>query len=175
MHRYRDKKKYFLFLFLTLFFLSSINSQLFIEKKQSLYNLKSIEVLGLDENLKNEGDDETKEMEMEEGIGQSKRKEEEKHIQNLLADTDHLIGKNKNHEADNDDLNEVQPIMNEKNVHNRPNDVVFCAPNSIWGFTPSAWRSIFTFVMPLLHVLFTTYVYSFVSRQLSHFFFYYCI
>ncbi len=54
MHQYRDKKKYFLFLFLTLFFLSSINSQLFIEKKQSLYNLKSIEVLGLDENLKNE-------------------------------------------------------------------------------------------------------------------------
>lgn len=115
----------------------------------------------LDENLKNEGGDETNEMEMEEGIGQSKRKEEEKQIQNLLADTDHLIGKNKNHEADSDDLNEVQPIMNEKNVHNRPNDIVFCAPNSIWGFTPNAWRSIFTFVMPLLHVLFTTYVYTF--------------
>ena len=54
MHRYRDKKKYFLFLFLTLFFLSSINSQLFIEKKQSLYNLKSIEVVGLDEKLNTE-------------------------------------------------------------------------------------------------------------------------
>ena len=54
MHRYRDKKKYFLFLFLTLFFLSSINSQLFIEKKQSLYNLKSIEVIGLDEKLNTE-------------------------------------------------------------------------------------------------------------------------
>jgi len=51
MHQYRDKRKYFLFLFLTLFFLSSINSQLFIEKKQSLYNLKSIEVIGLDKNL----------------------------------------------------------------------------------------------------------------------------
>ena len=54
MHRYRDKKKYFLFLFLTLFFLSSINSQLFIEKKQSLYNLKSIEVICLDEKLNTE-------------------------------------------------------------------------------------------------------------------------
>ena len=54
MHRYKDKKKYFLFLFLTLFFLSSINSQLFIEKKQSLYNLKSIEVVGLDEKLNTE-------------------------------------------------------------------------------------------------------------------------
>ena len=51
MHQYRDKRKYFLFLFLTLFFLSSINSQSFIEKKQSLYNLKSIEVIGLDKNL----------------------------------------------------------------------------------------------------------------------------
>ena len=54
MHRYRDKKKYFLFLFLTLLFLSSINSQLFIEKKQSLYNLKSIEVIGLNEKLNTE-------------------------------------------------------------------------------------------------------------------------
>ena len=51
MHQYRDKKKYFLFLFLTLFFLSSVNSQLFVEKKQSLYNLKYIEVIGLDEDL----------------------------------------------------------------------------------------------------------------------------
>ena len=51
MHQYRDKRKYFLLLFLTLFFLSSINSQSFIEKKQSLYNLKSIEVIGLDKSL----------------------------------------------------------------------------------------------------------------------------
>ena len=48
MRHYIDKKKIFLFLFLTLFFLSSINSQLFIEKKQSFYDLKSIEVIGLD-------------------------------------------------------------------------------------------------------------------------------
>jgi len=48
MRHYIDKKKNFLFLFLTLFFLSSVNSQLFIEKKQSFYNLKSIEVIGLD-------------------------------------------------------------------------------------------------------------------------------
>ena len=54
MHQYRDKKKYFLFLFLALFFLSSINSQLFVEKKQSLYNLKSIEVIGLDDELNTE-------------------------------------------------------------------------------------------------------------------------
>ena len=48
MRRYIDKKKNFLFIFLALFFLSSINSQLFIEKKKSFYNLKSIEVIGLD-------------------------------------------------------------------------------------------------------------------------------
>jgi len=48
MHQYIDKKKNILFLFLILFFLSSINSQLFVEKKKSLYNLQSIEVSGLD-------------------------------------------------------------------------------------------------------------------------------
>ena len=48
MRHYVDKRKNFLFLFLTLFFLSSINSQLFIEKKQSFYDLKSIEFIGLD-------------------------------------------------------------------------------------------------------------------------------
>ena len=48
MHQYIDKKKNILFLFLILFFLSSINSQLFIEKKKSFYNLQSIEVIGLD-------------------------------------------------------------------------------------------------------------------------------
>ena len=51
MLQFKDKKKYFLFLFFTLFFLSSINSQLFIGKKQSIYNLKTIEVIGLEENL----------------------------------------------------------------------------------------------------------------------------
>jgi len=51
MPQFKDKKKYFLFLFFTLFFLSSINSQLFIGKKQSIYNLKTIEVIGLEENL----------------------------------------------------------------------------------------------------------------------------
>ena len=54
MHQYKDKKKYYLFLLFTLFFLSSINSQLFVEKKKSFYNLKSIEVVGLDENLNTE-------------------------------------------------------------------------------------------------------------------------
>ena len=48
MHQFKDKKFFFLFLFLTLFFLSSINSQEFIQKKKSLYNLQSIEVTGLD-------------------------------------------------------------------------------------------------------------------------------
>ena len=47
MHQYIDKKKNILFLFLILFFLSSINSQLFIEKKKSFYELKYIEVKGL--------------------------------------------------------------------------------------------------------------------------------
>ena len=49
MPQYADKKKFFKFIFLTLFFLTSINSQLFIKKKQSFYELKSIEVIGLDE------------------------------------------------------------------------------------------------------------------------------
>ncbi len=48
MHQYIGKKRSILFLFLILFFLSSINSQIFIEKKDSFYNLKSIEVTGLD-------------------------------------------------------------------------------------------------------------------------------
>jgi len=51
MLQYIDKKKNFLFLLLILFFLSSINSQLFVKKKESFYNLNSIEVVGLDEKL----------------------------------------------------------------------------------------------------------------------------
>ncbi len=49
MHQNVGKKFFFLFLFLLLFFLTSINSQIFIKKKESLYNLKSIEVTGLDQ------------------------------------------------------------------------------------------------------------------------------
>ena len=52
----RDRKKNFLFLFLLIFFLSSINSQLFVKKKESLYNLNSIEVTGLDEQINTEID-----------------------------------------------------------------------------------------------------------------------
>jgi len=44
-----DKKFFFLFLLLLLFFLTSINSQIFIKKKEAFYNLKSIEVTGLDQ------------------------------------------------------------------------------------------------------------------------------
>jgi len=51
MRHFVDKKKSFLFLFLILFFISSINSQLFVEKKQSFYDLKSIEVIGLDNTI----------------------------------------------------------------------------------------------------------------------------
>ena len=50
----RDRKKKFLFLFLIIFFLSSTNSQLFVKKKESLYNLNSIEVIGLDEQINTE-------------------------------------------------------------------------------------------------------------------------
>ena len=50
----RGRKKNFLFLFLIIFFLSSINSQLFVKKKESLYNLNSIEVTGLDEQINTE-------------------------------------------------------------------------------------------------------------------------
>jgi len=51
MHQYIGKKKNILFLFLILFFLSSINNQLFIKKKESFYNLKSIKVVGLDSEI----------------------------------------------------------------------------------------------------------------------------
>ena len=49
MHQNVDKKFFFLFLLLLLFFLTSINSQIFIKKKDTFYNLKSIEVTGLDQ------------------------------------------------------------------------------------------------------------------------------
>ncbi len=54
MHQHKDKKKNYLFFFLILFFLSSINSQLFVQKKESLYNLSSLEVIGLDEQINKE-------------------------------------------------------------------------------------------------------------------------
>jgi len=51
MHQYVSKKKNYLFLFLIFIFLSSTNSQLFIKKKDSLYNLQFIEVKGLDKSI----------------------------------------------------------------------------------------------------------------------------
>ena len=51
MHQYANKKNFYLFLFLIIFFLSSINSQLFVKKKESFYDLKSIEVIGLDKSI----------------------------------------------------------------------------------------------------------------------------
>ena len=54
MHQYIGKKKNILLLFLTLFLLSSINNQIFVKKKQSLYNLKSIQVVGLDSKINSE-------------------------------------------------------------------------------------------------------------------------
>ena len=51
MHLNIDKKLFFLFLFLLLLFLTSINSQVFIKKKDSFYNLKFIEVTGLDQTI----------------------------------------------------------------------------------------------------------------------------
>ena len=51
MHHYVGKKKNILFLILILFFLSSINNQLFIKKKESFYNIKFIEVVGLDRKI----------------------------------------------------------------------------------------------------------------------------
>ena len=110
----------------------------------------------LDKEMK-EDDDETKTLEMEEG-GISKAKDEEKQIQNLLDDTDQLIGNKKSHENNDDvDMNEIKPLINNKKEKDDYDaEVSFCTPNTIWGFTPNAWRSIFTFIMPLLHVLFTT-------------------
>ena len=48
MRQYVDKKFFFLFLFLKLLFLTSINSQQFVKKTESFFNLRSIEVTGLD-------------------------------------------------------------------------------------------------------------------------------
>tara|TARA_Y100000590_G_scaffold469801_1_gene659826 strand:- start:763 stop:1452 length:690 start_codon:yes stop_codon:yes gene_type:complete len=58
MHLYLGKKKIIVLLLLVLFFLSSINSQLFVKKKNSLFNLNSIKVIGLEKsiNLKIEKD-----------------------------------------------------------------------------------------------------------------------
>ena len=54
MHQFKDRKKNILYLFFILFFLSSINSQLFIKKKESFYSLNSIEVVGLDDQINKE-------------------------------------------------------------------------------------------------------------------------
>ena len=54
MRHYIDKKKSILFLFFILFFLSSINSQLFVKKKDSFYNIQSIKVVGLDSKINSE-------------------------------------------------------------------------------------------------------------------------
>jgi len=51
MHLYVGKKKIITFLIFILFSLSSINSQLFIEKKKKLYNLEYIKVIGLDNSI----------------------------------------------------------------------------------------------------------------------------
>ena len=51
MHQLIDRKKKFLFLFLILIFLSSINSQNFIQKKDTFYALNNLEVEGLEERL----------------------------------------------------------------------------------------------------------------------------
>ena len=51
MHQQKDKKKYILFLFLTLILLSSINNQKFMKKKSSILVLKSIKVSGLDNSI----------------------------------------------------------------------------------------------------------------------------
>ena len=54
MHQQKDKKKYIIFLFLTLIFLSSFNNQKFIQKKSSFLDLKSIKVTGLDKSINSE-------------------------------------------------------------------------------------------------------------------------
>ncbi len=51
MHRQIDKKKFFLLIFLSLFFLTSVNNHLFIKEKDTLYNLQSIKVIGLEEKI----------------------------------------------------------------------------------------------------------------------------
>lgn len=49
MRQQIGKKKFFLFLLLVLFFATSTNNRIFNEKKNSFYNLNSIEVIGLNE------------------------------------------------------------------------------------------------------------------------------
>tara|TARA_Y100000590_G_scaffold446445_1_gene580175 strand:+ start:1293 stop:1508 length:216 start_codon:yes stop_codon:yes gene_type:complete len=54
MHHYTDKKKIIVFLILVIIFLTSINSQSFIAKKENFFNLKNIQIYGLDESLNRE-------------------------------------------------------------------------------------------------------------------------
>ena len=54
MHHYTDKKKIIVFLILVIIFLTSINSQSFIAKKENFFNLKNIQIYGLDESLNKE-------------------------------------------------------------------------------------------------------------------------
>jgi len=51
MRQHVDKSFFYLFLFLMLLFLTSMNSQKFVEKKESFFNLKSIEVIGLEKSI----------------------------------------------------------------------------------------------------------------------------
>ncbi len=54
MHQQIDKKNFFLFLLLVLFFATSINNKIFSEQKDSFYNLDTIEVIGLNEKFNSE-------------------------------------------------------------------------------------------------------------------------
>ena len=107
----------------------------------------------LDKKVAEERDvDDAIEAEMENGA--AKRDEQEK-IKSLLADTDKLIGNEEAH-GDSTSDSEVKPLLTGADNSEDEELASFCAPKTLWGFTPSAWRSIFTFIMPLFHVLLLT-------------------
>ena len=54
MQQQIGKKKFYLFLLIVLFFATSINNKIFNEKKDSFYNLDSIEVTGLNKKFNSE-------------------------------------------------------------------------------------------------------------------------
>ena len=94
----------------------------------------------LDKKMK-EDDDETKTLEMEEG-GISKAKDEEKQIQNLLDDTDQLIGNKKSDENNDDvDMNEIKPLINNKKEktknYNKPKRKASPKSSKTCAYTPS--------------------------------------
>ena len=77
--------------------------------------------------------DDTTETDMETGV--AKRDEQEK-IKSLLADTDKLIGNEEAHD-DVTSNSEVKPLLTGEDNSEDEDLGSFCAPKTLWGFTPA--------------------------------------